>query len=152
MLSFRRIRHRRRLLCALALIAYPAHLSAVLPSGRPLLPNYDKRAGKQAQIAAELREALGQLRARVQDVKVDFDVVTGSARWVRSGEGFLSGQNGQGGGISAGAIARWPQADPHRILKAFLEEHSKLFGHGAEVLEGAQLKRQFITPHNWLQT
>ncbi|MDB6110653.1 MAG: hypothetical protein JWR69_2403, partial [Pedosphaera sp.] len=44
--------------------------------------------------------------------------------------------------------------DPHRIAKAFLREHSGLFGYGAEALDDSQarVKREFTTQHNGMTT
>ncbi len=42
--------------------------------------------------------------------------------------------------------------DPHRAAKAFLREHSGLFGHGPEVLDQARVARDFTTPHSGLKT
>jgi len=138
------------LLGILALMGCATQTHALLPPAEAPLPNYDKRPSLNTQISTERAAAVAQLKRSVPDARADFDPLTGSARWVRSRKGFLSGP--QGNGISASALSHWPPGDPHRIVKAFLEEHSNLFGHGAGALENAQVKRQFETPHNGLKT
>ena len=54
--------------------------------------------------------------------------------------------------ISAAAAGVVPASDPHRPIKAFLNEHAQLFGHGAEALDNARVKRDYVTPHNGLRT
>ena len=126
---------------------------AILPPGRPELPNFDKRSGGAAAVAAgERRAPMAQLSAQIHGARIDFDEVVGTPKWIASTESYLSGPGGNGKGISAGMRARFPANDPYRTLKAFLAEHSALFGHGPEVLETARIKREFVTPHNGLKT
>src|SRR5262249_10706914 len=141
------------LLCGLAgaLLFSVRPALALLPSDKSPLPNYDKRGEPELQIPTQRRLALEQLREKIADVKVQFDPITGSPRWIHSEHGFLSGPNGEGGAISAQALARWPQ-HPHRIVKAFLETQSQLFGHGAEIVDSAVVKQEFVTAHNGLKT
>ncbi len=67
-------------------------------------------------------------------------------------DGLLTGAEGQGSAIPSATLAGVPADDPHRVTKAFLRQHSRLFGFGPEALDQARIKREFITPHNGLKT
>ncbi len=119
------------------------------------LPNFDKRqphAQQDKELRAKKDAAVGQIKAKLPKAKVDFDATTGSAKFVRAGQGFLTGPGGKGRGISAKAAAGIAPNDPHRAAKTFLREHRELFGHGDEVLAGAVIKREFVSTHNQLKT
>ena len=146
-------------LLRIALLGGSIHLFGLISAAaayptRPQLPDFDARtqnALPAAPPAVGRAPALAKLTARVPDVKVDFDEITGSPAWIRSEQGFLTGTNG-GGAVSAPALARFSAADPHRVTRAFLDEHRALFGHGSEVLDAARIKREFVTRHNGLRT
>ena len=109
---------------------------------------------------------MNRARASIPDIKVDLDEIVASPKWVRSQNGFI------GRGRNAGAVPRPPQlaanrragnfqvpgpvagaaADPHQPVKSFLDANSGLFGHGAEILNGARVSREFVTTHNGLRT
>lgn len=141
-----------RLLPWLAALVWLPQARAILPPERPPLPNYDKRPTAASTAKSEQNAAAKALQGSVPGAKVDFDAVTGAPAWVRNETGFLTGPGGKGGGISAASLAARPADDPHRVLKAFLTEHAKLFGHGAEALAAARVKREFPTAHNGLKT
>lgn len=103
-------------------------------------------------IATGHRAALAHLKSLLPDAEVDFDELVGSPKWISSRRGFLTGTNGAGGGISAGALAKFGTNDPYRVTKAFLSEHSALFGHGPEALAAARVKRDFTNAHSGLHT
>ncbi len=139
----------------LFLLRGPAGASAATAPTRPQLPDFDLRTQTKSipavSAATNRASAIGKLAARVPDARVDFDDITGSPAWVRSEHGFLAGTNG-GGAFSAQALARFPASDPYRPTRAFLDEHSALFGHGSAALDAARVKREFITRHNGLHT
>ena len=142
------------LLCGLPRLLGPTGASAAAYPTRAHLPDFDSRvqnASPQTPASVDHAPALANLKARVPDVKVDFDEITGSPAWIRSEQGFLTGTNG-GGAVSAQRLARFSAMDPHRVTRAFLDEHSPLFGHGPEALDTARIKREFITRHNGLHT
>ena len=119
------------------------------------LPNFDKRQeiiSLSAAPALDHRAALANLKARLPDARVDFDELLGSPKWITSVHGFLTGPEGRGGGISPKTLAEFSADDPYHVTKAFLREHSALFGHGPEVLDAARIKREFVTAHNDLRT
>src|ERR1700722_7319326 len=80
-------------------------VSAAAFPNPPQLPDFDARtqnASLPASPAVDRAPALANLKARVPDVKVDFDEITGSPAWIRSEQGFLTGTNG-GGAVSVPA-------------------------------------------------
>ncbi len=122
-------------------------------SQRPDLPNFDHRTGGAAANAASERQAsTTELRAQVAGVRIDFDEVVGAPKWIRSPEGYLSGPGGEGKGISAATTAGFAADDPYRTVKAFIQEHHALFGHGPDALTEARVDREYVTPHNGMQT
>jgi len=80
------------------------------------------------------------------------DPVTGSPKFIWAGNKFLSNTNGTGSSISKAALGSLPASDPHRLTKAFVQEHQGLFGHGPKALDEAKIVREFTTPHNGLKT
>src|SRR5678815_8893 len=119
------------------------------------LPNLDKRPRQQppsAEAAAEQRLALTRLQERAPGIKVEFDEVVGTPRFISSPHGFLTGAEGKGGTIGAAALEAFPANDPHRVVKSFLRQHAQLFGHGPEVLNGARTLRDDVTAHSGLRT
>ena len=128
---------------------------ALLPPANPPLPNLDKRqkqAPQPAALSTEQADAMAELRAQVPNLTVDFEPVTGSPKRVSAVEEFLSGEGGKGKGISARSLAGFTVDDPYRVTKAFLKDHSRLFGYGPEALDQARITREFITAHNGLKT
>lgn len=132
--------------------------ATVLPSpayrhpGHEPLPDFDKREGRTPAAVARASSAeLEQLGRRVRGARVDFDRLTGTPRVVGSTEGFLTGPRGEGRGVTA-AAARFDRNDPHRPVKAFVQEHAALFGHGAAVLDRARLKQESVAPQSGLRT
>ncbi len=124
------------------------------PSAAASLPDLDRRVeGLQTSnaVSGDQQTAVEQLRVRLPSVRVDFDPVTGGPKMISAGDKFLSGTNGQGRAISA-AVAAGFAGDPHRATKAFLREHSRLFGYGPQVLNQARVKREFVTPGNGMKT
>ena len=95
---------------------------------------------------------MAQLQAQERDLKVEFDEIIGSPRLISSVHGFLTGPEGKTGAIAPAALQAFPVDDPHRSIKAFLRQHSRLFGHGPEALTEARLQSDYVTPHNGLRT
>src|SRR5688572_857949 len=89
-------------LCVFACLGAVSAAWAVEKPAHGELPNFDKRgkAGKPHELSPERGRAADKLRARVPNVRVELDEVTGSPRFVASPHGFLSGPRGQGRGIS----------------------------------------------------
>ncbi len=117
------------------------------------LPNFDTRIqpGSRPPVSEPQREAVARLRLLMPQAKVDFHELIGSPKLVGANSGFLTGPNGTGKAVSprlAGSLA----ADPYGPAKAFLQEHRALFGFGAEGLDSARIKREYVTEHNGLKT
>ena len=131
--------------------ALPAAFAQVAPT-RGVLPNLDKRQQNRPALPDGKQQALAALRARVSGLQAEIDPVLNSPTFISSTKGFLTGPNGAGGGVSANAARAFPDNDPHRAVKAFLNEHAPIFGHGAEVLNDANITRDFVSAHNGLKT
>ena len=153
--SIRTLRSIRALIWSGLLLLVADTGFAFLPPANPPLPNLDKRqkrAPQPAALPADQAAAVAELRAQVPNLRVDFEPVTGSPKSISAVEGFLSGQDGQGKGISTGSLAGFAADDPYRITKAFLKDHSRLLGFGPEALDQARISREFVTAHNGLRT
>jgi hypothetical protein len=100
----------------------------------------------------EQEDALGRMRSRLVDVKVDYDERLGSPSWVRNGSGLLSGEGGIGGAVPKQAIAGIAAEDPHLAVKAFVNEYHGLFGFGAQALAAARAERDYVNAHNGMRT
>jgi uncharacterized repeat protein (TIGR01451 family) len=140
-------------LVATAAFFLPA-LHAVVPPGHDhQLPDFDKRREAPAQALPPAKAASAdKLRGRLQGLRVEHDALLQSPKHITSTAGFLSGPEGEGGAITAAAARALPPGDRHRAIKAFLNEHRPLFGHGAEALEKARLKRDAVTRNNGMRT
>ena len=129
---------------AMFLAAWPA-FAATPKNGR--LPNLDRRLERltAANAAAPAIRATGPpernaaeatLRARLPRVQIDRDPIHGQVKWLAAYDGFLTGPNGAGRGLTAGpALRAVPMNDPHRIIKAFINEHAAIFGHDTRALQ-----------------
>ncbi len=108
---------------------------------RSSLTNFDKRVSWQAK--KNLRPAQQVARNKLKNAanaQAEFDPILGSPKWIHVQGGFLTEAGGEGRAVAAGT-ARQFDKDPDKPVKAFLQEHRELFGHGAEVLDGAPKRR-----------
>ncbi len=151
-------------LSGVLLAAAPAW-THVAPAQAPL-PNLDTRATTSANGARSLmvtvpaqfdfspaqRSAIDSLRNRVPTLQVSHGPFTRSPRLVSAERGFLTGPNGVGGGVNPSTLATFAANDRHRVVRAFLTDNQALFGHGAEALDTATIKREYVTAHNGLRT
>ncbi len=115
------------------------------------LVGFDRRRERRAAPANSQKAAHDELRRRSAGVEVDFDPVLRSPKWVRVRDGELTGSRGEGRTVTARTAAKH-RADPDGVVKAFIEEHQELFGHGPGVLDGARKTRDAVTPHNGVRT
>lgn len=130
-------------------VSFP--LGAVHEPEHPRLPNLDARiAAKPVTVGQS--NAVVNLRARLPQAAVQFDLLTGSPKLILARDGFLSGKNGLGRGVSAAAVRAFAPGDPLLPTKAFLQEHRGLFGHGPEALGAARITRDYVAKHNRLHT
>ena len=144
----------RRTLSAILFFLIFAPCRGQMPPARPSLPGIDRRHEAQQVVvpSAQKSEAVGVLHRSVPLLKVEFDPVTGSPKSVLSADGFLTGPEGKGATISTANLAGFATNDSNRVTKAFLSEQRALFGHGPEALDQARIQREYVTPHNGLQT
>lgn len=109
------------------------------------LTNFDVRTSAPAKARpAEQERGHSKLKDNIPGASADFDKVLGTPKWVHAGGGFLTGENGQGKGVTAETAKKF-ERDPDKALKGFLQDQRELFRHGPEVLEGATKKREHST-------
>ncbi len=95
------------------------------------------------------------LEGGVPGASVDLDALWGVPEHISSTEGFLTKPAPQ-------STEREPQRtrsraadlspDPDASTKAFLDENPNLFGFGGDILKGARLTRDHVTPHSGMRT
>jgi uncharacterized repeat protein (TIGR01451 family) len=139
---------------AAAMLGVALRASAQLPSASErAIPNFDIRSAS-AQDPAELAKRTQEESRLASQVPatVDYDPLTGAPKFIRAQSGFLTGPHGQGGAVSAATALALPANDPYLPVKAFLNEHADLFGHGAEALSSAKILHEDVGAHNGLRT
>jgi len=144
-----------RLVVAAAMLSTAANVFAFHEPDRSRLPNIDNRlnVAPDESIVPGSREAgVVELRTRVPKLQVQFHPITRAPKLLLNRDGFLTGPNGSGATISKANLVAIAAQDPDRITKAFVREHKQVFGHGAEALDQARIKREFVTPHNGMRT
>jgi uncharacterized repeat protein (TIGR01451 family) len=121
---------------------------------RPALPNFDNRApaAPKPERLSERQVGQSRLAGQLPWAVIDFDPLLDSPAFIRSRDGFLTGPNGQGRAVSSLTAKAIPPGEPFQPIKAFLNEHSTLFGHGAGILDTARVKRDYVDAHNGLHT
>ena len=67
---------------------------------------------------------------------------------IHSIDSFLTGPNGSGLSVSPAYADAYPQSDPHRAVKAFLDEHKSLFGFDASILKESSIERDYVNDEN----
>ncbi|HEX8295097.1 MAG TPA: M36 family metallopeptidase, partial [Chthoniobacteraceae bacterium] len=92
------------------------------------------------------------LRTRHPGVQMERDSLTGAPKFIRARRGFLTGPNGEGLAVSPAAARAQAPGDRDRGVKAFLNEHRAVFGHGPEALASARKLREDTTGHSGLRT
>lgn len=146
--------------CALLATLAPTAVRAQSHRDHATLPNLDRRHAAALPLAASnaaggvaaRQEAATALRGRVKNLRIEFDALLGTPAFVGSVQSLLTGPGGRGGAISDAALDRFSDGDPHRVVKAFLDEHAALFGHDAEILGTARVGRDYVTTHNGLRS
>lgn len=108
------------------------------------------RPARPADPARDIAER--SLAQRVPQLQIKRDALHDSPRWIMARDGFLSGPDGTGRGISAPFRQAQRNDDPHRAVKAFINEHATLFGHTATALDQARLLRHATAPRSGLRT
>ncbi len=146
-------------IASLALFAVAFGVRAHQKPERAQLPNLDRRntpaqatAVAGAAALPSHAAAVARLHAHLPGVKVEHDELIGSPRFISAPTGFLTGPKGEGGAVSAAATRAFAADDPHRAAKAFVNDHTGLFGHNATALANAPVKRDYTTAHNGLRS
>jgi uncharacterized repeat protein (TIGR01451 family) len=146
-------RHRSTVLIAVAALTGATAFAQVRPTHRADIPDFDSRAvNATAALAPSRGEAKARLASMLPRVSVDIDPLLQTPSFIRSQDGFLSGPGGQGRAITSSSLAGLDANDPLLPIKAFLNEHAALYGHGAESLAQATVKKEFTDAHNGLHT
>jgi uncharacterized repeat protein (TIGR01451 family) len=128
-------------------------LAQFRPVHRSDFPDFDSRTpAAKPERATERQRGQSHLVRQLPSAVVDFDSLLDSPTFVRSQQGFLTGPNGQDRAVSAAAAKAYAADDAFAPVKAFLAEHSALFGHGAAELDSARVKRDYVDAHNGLHT
>ena len=142
-------------LAAIFILLTPWHLHAFdKPGHEHALPDFDKRREAQLQarpLPPAKAAAAGKLKTQLRGLRVEHDSLLQSPKHISSTAGFLTGPRGEGPVVraaGAGAAAN----DPYQPVRNFLNEQAPLFGHGAEVLERARLRREVVARNNGLRT
>jgi uncharacterized repeat protein (TIGR01451 family) len=152
MKSLRLLPRLAAVLLAIAVVFLPEARAFKQP-GHETPANFDRRQLRpNPTLSPERSAALAQLRERLPQLQIDFDEIRGTPKRIAAADGFLSGPNGQGRALATRPVGAPPDRDPHAATKAFLNEHAALFGHGAEALNTARLKREFVTAHNGMRS
>lgn len=125
------------------------------PNPKSAFPDFDVRANAvlpQAALAPARAVAEEALRTALPSVRINRSTRSGAARWISAERGFLTGPGGQGGALAPSSLAAIPENDSHRVVKAFINQHSAVLGHDASALENARVARDYVTGHNGLRT
>ncbi|HET7625968.1 MAG TPA: M36 family metallopeptidase [Verrucomicrobiae bacterium] len=134
-----------------------------IPNARGFLPtrgesftNFDKRVqlspqtAQAATLTSSQEPAANALRIAVPNARITSDKILGVPNFVTSARGFLTGPGGAG--VSETFLSALPADDSHRVVKAFLNQYSTLFGFGAQALDGARIQRDSVGQNNGLHT
>lgn len=119
------------------------------------LPNFDRRtdgAPAVRSVAPVHADAVSALKSRVPNLEVTTSRVLGKPAFFSARDSFLTGSNAEGKAVQANSARALKSDDPHRAVKAFLNEHSALVGYGAEALDQAVMRRDYVTRHNGMRT
>ena len=145
----------KRIVVALVALVAVTGFALQKPVHAPL-PNFDVRTDHAAAVpgtvAPEHAAAVDGLKSRVPLLEVKRSKVLGAPVFFSSRESFLTGPDGQGLAVSEVSAGAFGKNDPHRAVKAFLQENASLFGYGAEVLGTATVSRDYVTAHNGVRT
>ncbi|MCX6929270.1 MAG: M36 family metallopeptidase, partial [Verrucomicrobia bacterium] len=105
-----------------------------------------------ARAETEREIAVAKLKAEVPGLRIEQGLWPGHAAWVHSTEGFLRGaRDGAPTGAknpSTGALA----GGPYHAIKAFLDEEPAVFGHSADALTNAVIRRDAVSPRHGMRT
>lgn len=136
--------------CAVALIVSTHTVAQPQLAALPVLDKRLEQLPLEWPVTGDQAAAVTHLKERVPGASVEFHRVAGSPRWISAREGFLSGPTELE--ILRQGDLGLAKDDPHRAIKAFLIDNAGLYGHGADVLAKAVVKRDYVRAHNGLRT
>ncbi len=133
----------------IAAMVWFAHSKQV--NSNPTLPAKVASLPAYAAVAsAEIRKAaLERLKAAIPGVEISFDERLGSPNDIHCVGRFLT---------DAIAANVYPESDPYRAVKAFIDANKDLFGFDASALKDARIQRDSVAAHSgtrsvaWAQT
>jgi hypothetical protein len=113
------------------------------------LPNFDKRQpGGKVRKAPAKQAAVeaAALEAQLPGVRVDWDPILGSPRWIRLDPAKLGPTRVKQATQSLTGVVPGIPIDPVTVVKGFITQHAGLFGQGEEILANAKLARNHRSP------
>ncbi|NOS69498.1 MAG: hypothetical protein HOP33_06155 [Verrucomicrobia bacterium] len=119
------------------------------------IPDIDVRRSNVARtnaLSAAREAGVQRLKSHIADLRVGLDERQHRPNFVSRRNGFLTGSDSGGTVISRATLNSVFSTDPHRVTKAFLNEHPGVFGHDASALTNAVIKRDSISKHNGLRS
>jgi hypothetical protein len=137
--------------------------TAFLPAaefGQERLRNFDKRVedgSRTAAMGAAQNAAASVLKHRIPGVRITWDPIISSPRFIANDTGYLSGPETREEVhprtlATIGAMNPNQPRDPYGRIKDFLDANAALFGHGSDILAAARVSREYVTEHNGLRT
>ena len=139
----------------LTLMLMPGRALAYQHPAHDELPDLDKRLDRLPKVKAPTPAHMAEvqkLQAQVPGLRVEQDEVRGSPKHIASTRGFLTGPRGEGKSVSSARMQKLPASDPHRSIKAFVDEHAALFGHDASALKAARVRKDFTSRRNGVRS
>lgn len=116
--------------------------------------NFDLR-DQESPIASDVsptqRQVLARIREKIPDAELSWDRASGTVRWVRSRNGFLTGRK-EARQSNAPSGSQRSSRDPRQIIMSFLDEHGSLLGYGSEALHEARVEREFTSAQGGIKT
>ena len=123
------------------------------PTSAPPADFDQRKPVRQARPVSPARQAsIQKLKSLEPGIQIEFDELRGTPKRIVAGRGFLSGPNGEGKTVPPVRARQFGRQESHRAVKAFLDEHAGVFGHGAGILQDATVRRDFTARHNGLRT
>ena len=141
--------------CLALVVGVSTAVWGVQPGKNPPLPNLDVRqAQKPTPLAAKAAPSAAEmaLQARVPGAQVSRHNITATPRWIAAQRGYLTGPQGLGSGLSPQYLQAFSVDDPNRVVKAFVNENSAVFGHDSSVLDLAKTTRDSVSAKSGLRT
>ena len=102
--------------------------------------------------ATALKLAVARFKEQWPQIQLDYDPVLLSPKSILPRIGYLTGPGGAGITVSEATAQMFDPSDPDRPVKAFLQQYQTLFGFGHEVLDDANVQRDYVSAGNGART